>query len=119
MGNILVNSIGPNFKFYEIQLIDWNLAAFYYTGYTQYAKRGTVCYYPPESLLKGKYATPLVDIWALAIVMFTYYTDEKPFSFNCKTDNLKAIVSLVGGDKILSLFKKYRYSSNDFLKLIK
>lgn len=52
----------------------------------------------------AKSITPIVDIWALAIVMFTFYTDEKPFSFNCKTDNLKAIISLVGGEKILSLF---------------
>lgn len=33
MGNILVNSMGLNFKFYEIQMIDWNLALFYYTGF--------------------------------------------------------------------------------------
>ena len=70
-------------------------------------------------MFKGKSITPLVDIWALAVVMFTYYTDDKPFSFNCKTDNLKAIISVVGGDKILSLFKKYHYSSTDYIKLMK
>lgn len=26
MGNLLFNSIGQNFKFYEVQFIDWNLA---------------------------------------------------------------------------------------------
>lgn len=57
--------------------------------------------------------TPAIDVWALGIVMFTFYTDSKPFSFNCKSDNLKAIVSLVGGKKILDLFQKYRYSNVD------
>jgi serine/threonine protein kinase len=33
LGNILINSIGPNFKMFETQLIDWNLASFYYLGY--------------------------------------------------------------------------------------
>lgn len=47
MGNILVNSMGLNFKFYEIQIIDWNLAMFYYTGLDDNSKRGTVCYYSP------------------------------------------------------------------------
>ncbi len=119
MGNILVNSMGPNFKFYEVQLIDWNLATFYYTGSLEYSKRGTVCFYSPQQLLKGKSITPLVDIWALAIVMFTYYTDEKPFGLNCKNDNLKAITSLVGGDKIVSLLKKYRYPSLDSFRIMK
>lgn len=47
MGNIMVNSVGPTFKFYEVQLIDWNLASFYYTGYESDQKKGTVCYYSP------------------------------------------------------------------------
>ena len=47
MGNILVNSLGPNFKFYELQLIDWNLARFYFSGFSENTKRGTVCYYAP------------------------------------------------------------------------
>ena len=64
--------------------------------------------------------TPLVDIWALAIVMFTFYTDEKPFTVNCKSDNnFKAILSLIGGDKLLSLFKKYRYPSSDYIKILR
>jgi hypothetical protein len=70
-------------------------------------------------MFMAKTIIPLVDIWALAVVMFTYYTDDKPFHFNCKTDNLKAIISLVGGDKILSLYKKYRFTSIDSIKLIK
>jgi hypothetical protein len=51
--------------------------------------------------------------------MFTYYTDEKPFGLNCKNDNLKAITSLVGGDKIVSLLKKYRYPSLDSFRIMK
>jgi serine/threonine protein kinase len=118
MGNILVNSIGPTFKFYDVQLIDWNLASFYYTGYDSDMKRGTVCYYSPEQLFNTFHITPAIDVWALGVVMFTFYTDSKPFSFNCKSDNLRAIVSLVGGNKILDLYKKYRYNSIGNLNLL-
>lgn len=107
----MVNSIGPSFKFYEVQLIDWNLASFYYTGYDSDMKRGTVCYYSPQQLFNTYHVTPAIDIWALGMVMFTFYTDSKPFASNCKSDNLKAIVSLVGGKKIIELYKKYRYNS--------
>lgn len=48
MGNIMVNSMGLNFKFYEIQFIDWNLAMFYHTGLDTKMKQGTVCFYSPE-----------------------------------------------------------------------
>jgi len=41
--------------------------------------------------------------------MFIFYTDAKPFVVNCKASNLRAIVSLVGGHKILQMYKKYRY----------
>lgn len=47
MGNILINSLGSNFKLFETQLIDWNLASFYYKGYESNAKKGTACYYSP------------------------------------------------------------------------
>lgn len=47
MGNLLFNSVGQNFKFYEVQFIDWNLALFYYTGLDTNTKKGTVCYYSP------------------------------------------------------------------------
>ena len=97
MGNIMVNSVGPNFKFYEVQLIDWNLASFYYRGVDLSNKRGTVCYYSPEQIFLGYHITPAVDVWALGVVMYIYYTDRKPFTFNCKNNNFKAILSLVGG----------------------
>ena len=86
-----------NFKFFQIQLIDWNLASFYYKGYELSGRKGTVCYYSPEALLKSLHITPAADIWALAIVFITYITDSKPFKNNCKEDNLKSIISLVGG----------------------
>jgi serine/threonine protein kinase len=111
LGNIMVNSIGPNFKFYEVQLIDWNLATFYHRGVDSSAKRGTVCYYSPEQLFGTYHITPAIDVWALAIVMFTYYTDLKPFGTNCKSNNLRAIANLVGGQKMLALYKKYRFNS--------
>lgn len=88
--------MGLNFKFYELQLIDWNLAKFYYKGMDDISKRGTVCYYSPEELLRTIHVTPARDIWSLGIAMYTYYTNEKPFTYNCKKDNLKAIASLVG-----------------------
>jgi hypothetical protein len=47
--------------------------------------------------------------------MYIYYTDAKPFSYNCKSSNLKAIISLVGGEKILSLYKKYRYNNIEYV----
>lgn len=47
LGNIMINSLGPEFKFYEVQLIDWNLASFYYTGLDVSGKKGTICYYAP------------------------------------------------------------------------
>lgn len=113
LGNIMVNSIGPSFKFYEVQLIDWNLASFYYKGYESDLKRGTVCYYSPEQLFETYHITPAIDIWSLGIVMFTFYTDSKPFTFNCKTNDLRAILSLVGGKKLLDLYKKYRFNNVD------
>ena len=101
MGNIMVNSVGPSFKFYEVQLIDWNLASFYFTGYDSDQKKGTVCYYSPEQLFMTSHITPAIDVWALAIVMFTFYFESKPFLPNCKDDNLKAILSFIGGPKLL------------------
>ena len=112
MGNILVNSIGPQFKFYDVELIDWNLASFYYTGVDINNKRGTVCYYSPEQLFLTYHITPAIDIWALGVVMFTYYTDRKPFTgVNCKNNNLRAIASLIGGKKLIDLYEKYRYNN--------
>jgi len=118
MGNILINSVGPNFKFYDLQLIDWNLASFYFRGYDSSLKRGTVCYYSPEQLFRTNHITPVIDVWALAIVIFTYYTDEKPFLFNCKTDNMRAIVTLIGGAKILEMYKKYNFGNTEYLSLL-
>jgi hypothetical protein len=40
--------------------------------------------------------TPAIDIWALAVVMWSFMTDDKPFYYECKNNNLKAIASLVG-----------------------
>ena len=106
----MINSVGPNFKFYDVQLIDWNLASFYYTGIDLSAKRGTVCYYAPQQLFLTYHITPAIDIWALGVVMYIYYSDVKPFSHNCKSSNIKAIASLVGGKKLLEMYKKYRYN---------
>lgn len=47
LGNILVNSKGADFKFYEAQIIDWNIANFYFKGYDEVGKHGTMCYYAP------------------------------------------------------------------------
>lgn len=97
MGNILINSIHDNFKFFQVQLIDWNLSTFYFKGYEFNGRKGTTCYYSPEELLKSIHNTPATDIWSLAVVMIVYITDSKPFKYNCKDDNLKSIVSLIGG----------------------
>lgn len=47
MGNIMINSLGMNFKIFETQLIDWNMASFYYPGFEINTRKGTVCYYSP------------------------------------------------------------------------
>jgi len=48
LGNILINSkYGSDYLFYETQIIDWNGAAFYHTGYDSNHKIGTKCYYAP------------------------------------------------------------------------
>ena len=51
--------------------------------------------------------------------MFIYYTESKPFSFNCKTNNIKAIASLVGGKKLLQMYKKYRYNNIEQIDFFK
>ncbi len=51
--------------------------------------------------MRTMHVTPAIDVWAFAIVMFTFFTDAKPFSYNCKDDNLKAIATLVGVEKII------------------
>jgi tRNA A-37 threonylcarbamoyl transferase component Bud32 len=33
MGNILIHSVGEGLRTIDVQLIDWNLATFYYKGY--------------------------------------------------------------------------------------
>ena len=95
-----------------MQLIDWILATFYSKGYDSNQKKGTVCYYAPESLLRTNFATPAIDIWALAVVYFTFITDKKPFPLNCKNSNLEAILGLIGVDKFLKVFEKYNKVSS-------
>jgi hypothetical protein len=45
--------------------------------------------------------------------MFTFITDKKPFIGGCKNDNLKSIISLAGGKKVLALFDKYQLKYRD------
>ena len=119
MGNILVNSEGEHFKSCEVELIDWNLASFYYTGVDINNKRGTVCYYSPEQLFLTYHITPAIDIWALGVVMFIYYTDRKPFfGVGCKKDNLKAIASLVGGRKLIDNYAKYGHNNIEIINFL-
>ena len=54
--------------------------------------------------------TPAIDIWALGVVMFTFFTDKKPFYDECKENNLMAIAGVVGIDKIIKMQEKYRFS---------
>ena len=75
MGNILLHAVTEDFKFFKLELIDWNLAVFYYTGFEHSKKGGTKCYYSPEILFKTDYLTPATDIWSLGIVMYKFITD--------------------------------------------
>ncbi len=52
--------------------------------------------------------TPAIDIWALAVVMWSFMTDDKPFYYECKNNNLKAIASLVGMQRLIEIHTKYR-----------
>lgn len=46
--------------------------------------------------MRANHYTPAIDVWALAVVMWTFVNDEKPFFSDCKQGNLKAIATLVG-----------------------
>lgn len=46
--------------------------------------------------MRASHMTPAIDVWALGVVMWTFFTDDKPFFTDCKKDNLQAIASLVG-----------------------
>lgn len=119
LGNVLVNVVGEaGYKFTEVQLIDWNLASFYFPGYDSNLRKGTACFYPPELLLRTTHITPAADIWSLAIVMFTFFTDRKPFPLKCKTDGLKAIASLIGSRTIIELMDKYRLASFEYVSFV-
>jgi hypothetical protein len=57
--------------------------------------------------MRTSYTTPGIDVWALAVVMWTFFTDEKPFFEDCKANNLEAIASLVGIKKLVQTHNKY------------
>lgn len=105
--------MGHNFKIFDSQLIDWNMASFYFKGFDINIRKGTVCYYSPEQLMRASHLTPAIDMWALGIVMWTFFTDEKPFFSDCKDNNLKAIASLVGIEKLIKMHDKYRLPYTD------
>ena len=46
MGNVLVDIPNSNHLIHP-QLIDWNLASFYYPGVEEQIRKGTSCFYPP------------------------------------------------------------------------
>ena len=118
MGNILLTPRDAEFKRFDTQLIDWNLATFYYSGYESSKKKGTICYHSPEGLFKTSHITPAADIWTLAVVMYSAVAQQKPFAFSCNKSPLKAIASLVGGKKVVELYKKYKFVVPDLHPLI-
>jgi hypothetical protein len=34
--------------------------------------------------MKASFMTPAIDVWALAVVIWTFFTDDKPFFEDCK-----------------------------------
>ena len=38
--------------------------------------------------MKASHLTPAIDVWALAVVIWTFFTDDKPFFQDCKDNNL-------------------------------
>ena len=80
MRNILINKRGLNSRwFYDVQLIDWNESPLYYRGVDNLKPVHVACYYAPEKLFSAMHFTPAIDVWALGVVMFMYYTDRNPF----------------------------------------
>jgi hypothetical protein len=59
--------------------------------------------------MRAAHLTPAIDIWALGVVMWTFFTEDKPFFIDCRDNNLEAIASLVGIKKLIELHEKYRF----------
>lgn len=53
--------------------------------------------------MRAIFPTPAIDVWGLAIVMFSYFFTKYPFTVKCKTDNMRAISTLVGSRKLLNM----------------
>jgi serine/threonine protein kinase len=117
LGNIMVNARSPDFKFYEVQLIDWNIAVMFFKGFDGNGKSGTKCYYSPEQLMGAAHVTPAMDIFSLGVMIYAYLADSKPYIANCSQDNLQAVGSLVGERRLLEVFEKYNYHCNDCMEL--
>lgn len=59
--------------------------------------------------MRTYHVTPAIDIWSMGIVMFSFFSEKKPFYEDCKANNLIAIASLVGAEKVIDVHRKYRY----------
>lgn len=53
-----------------VDLIDWNLAAFYYPGKAFSRASGTPPFKAPELTFFTEYFSPVVDVWSLGAVMY-------------------------------------------------
>lgn len=54
----------------KINLIDWNLASFYYIGKKYDRASGTPPFKAPQLVVQSEFYTPAIDIWSLGAVMF-------------------------------------------------
>ena len=103
--NILINSQG------QVKIIDFGFSSPCAENETQRMYCGTPSYMAPEMVLKQAYNGKLVDIWALAVVLYKLLTGEYAFGG-------RDVISLVNSvaeddpnlnDKILQLKIEYPY----------
>ena len=114
LANILVTIENPDMaQFFDVKLIDWNLASFYYPGYASNGLKGTPCYFSPEQLFNVKHITPATDVYTLGMTMFYFLAQKKPFRVKCSArndNNIQSIASFVGYEAIKKVSLKYGYN---------
>ncbi len=89
-GNVLFsNPQGDDHAIYELEIIDYDLADFVYTGKATNLKKGTKCFYAPEKQLRYMYESPAVDVWAYGMIFFQLLNNGgKIYRLQCKDGDL-------------------------------
>lgn len=101
--NIITN---PNT--WEIKVIDWGLAEFYFPG-TDYSVRVASRFFKgPELLLNNTKYDYSLDIWSLGCLFAGIIFKKEPFFYGTDNfDQLVKIVKVLGTDEMFSYIEKY------------